>query len=96
MNKTKIESFSNLTFYPMTVPNVGCIATGTLASGYDITVTGGNNGQAADGVNTFLVEVVGNNTEPPRVVVKKNMEPGEIALLIEHHRRNSLRKKRRR
>ena len=95
MNKQTIESLANLKFYPMTVPNTGCIAQGTLASGYQLTVTGGNTGQAADGVDTYLVEVVGTKTEPPRVVVKKNMELGDLALLIEHHRRNGARMARR-
>ena len=91
MNKQTITSLANLKFYPMTVPNTGCIAQGTLSSGYELTVTGGNTGQAADGVDTFLVEVLGTKTEPPRVVVKKNMELGDLALLIEHHRRNASR-----
>ena len=92
-----IKSFANLTFHAMPVPNTGCIATGTLVSGYDITVTGGNVGQAADGVNNYLVEVVDPRAKPaPRVVTKKNMEPEELSLLIEHHYKNRHKQRRRR
>ena len=83
----------------MTAPNIGCVATGKLSSGFDITVTGGNTGQFADGVETFLVEVrdprIKHNDEP-KVVTKRNMNPEELALLIEHHYKNRFRKPRRR
>jgi hypothetical protein len=93
MNKTDtIESFSNLIMYPMTMPNTGCVATGTLASGCNITVTGGNTGQAADGVENFLVEVV--DTKQDKVITKKNMHRDELSLLIEHHYKNRNRKRR--
>lgn len=98
MKINNIESFANLTFYPMTAPNTGCIATGKLSSGLDITVTGGNVGQHADGIEMFLVEVTDgrdNNTEP-RIVTKRNMNSDEISLLIEHHYKNRFRKPRRR
>lgn len=93
MNKP-IVSFSNLIFHAMTVPNTGCIATGTLSSGYQITVTGGNTGQVADGVNNYLVEVVDPKNKPePLIVTKKNMEREELSLLIEHHYRNRHKKR---
>ena len=82
----------------MTAPNIGCIATGKLCSGLDITVTGGNAGQHADGVEMFLVEV-SDNRDPksePRVVTKRNMNSDEISLLIEHHYKNRFRKIKRR
>ena len=73
----------------MQVPNTGCIATGKLSSGYDITITGGNTGRAADGHETFLVEVVDDSTkESPRIITKKNMSKDELTMLIEHHYRN--------
>lgn len=91
MNKTNtINSFANLVMYPMTVPNTGCVATGTLPSGLSITVTGGNKGQQADGVENFLVEVVDPKTE--HIVTKKNMHREELSLLIEHHHKNRFRK----
>lgn len=81
----------------MSVPNVGCIATGKLASGLDITVTGGNHGQAANGVDTFLVEVVDDKSkESPRVFTKKNMCREELSLYIEHHYRSRNRRRKRR
>lgn len=99
-NKTPgIVSFANLKFYPMTAPNTGCIATAKLSSGFDITVTGGNVGQHADGVETFLVEVKdprGPYKDDPKIVTKRNMNSDEISLLIEHHYRNRFRKPRRR
>lgn len=82
-----IQTFSNLIFHAMPVPNVGCIATGKLNSGYDLTVTGGNHGQAADGVESFLVEVNDNSREQPRTLVKKNMTRDDLTFYIEHHRR---------
>ncbi len=90
MNKTNdyIVSLNNLVFYPMTAPNSGCIAAGKLSSGFDITVTGGNTNQHANGIDNYLVEVSdsrGRYSEEPRVITKRNMEPGELALLIEHH-----------
>jgi len=92
-----IKSFANLTFHAMPVPNTGCIATGRLVSGYSITVTGGNIGQAADGVNNYLVEVIDTYNKPePRIVTKKNMEQEELCLLIEHHYKNRFRNYRRR
>jgi hypothetical protein len=97
--KTDIVSFSNLIFYPMTAPNTGCIANGVMSSGFNITVTGGNTGQHADGVETFLVEVRdhrGQHKEDPKIVTKRNMNSDEISLLIEHHHRNRFRKPRRR
>ena len=84
-----IETFNMLTFYPMTVPNTGCIATGRLARGCTLTVTGGNMNQQADGLNTFLVEVVDHRGKEPRVVTKRNMSNDDLAFLIEHHRKNS-------
>lgn len=73
----------------MPVPNTGCIATGKLVSGYDITVTGGNTGQAADGFTNFLVEVVDDvRKDSPRVFTKKNMSRDDLAMLIEHHYKN--------
>ena len=101
--KKKIEtnnivSFANLVFYPMTTPNTGCIASGKLSSGFDITVTGGNTGQHADGVENFLVEVRdtrGKFKEEPKIVTKRNMNVEELSLLIEHHHRNRFRKPRR-
>jgi hypothetical protein len=90
-----IESFANLIMYPMPVPNTGCIATGKLTSGFDITVTGGNTGQAADGHETFLVEIVDDaSKDDPRIITKKNMSRDDLALLIEHHYKNRFRKRR--
>ena len=90
-----IESFANLIMYPMQVPNTGCIATGKLPSGFDITVTGGNTGQAADGYETFLVEIVDDaSKDEPRIFTKKNMSRDDLAMLIEHHYKNRFRKKR--
>lgn len=88
--KHTINSFANLVMYPMTVPNTGCIATGKLPSGLDITVTGGNTGQQADGIENFLVEVV--DTKTDNIVTKKNMHRDELSLLIEHHYKNRHRK----
>lgn len=99
MNKTKqINSFSNLNFYPMTAPNIGTIAQGVLTSGFDITVTGGNNGQHADGIEMFLVEVRdsrGRYSEDPKIVTKRNMHREELSILIEHHLKNRYKKRRR-
>jgi hypothetical protein len=99
MNKTKqINSFNNLNFYPMTAPNIGTIAQGVLSSGYNITVTGGNNGQHADGIETFLVEVCdtrGRHAEEPKIVTKRNMHREELSILIEHHYKNRNRRPRR-
>lgn len=95
MNNT-IKSFSNLVFHAMPVPSIGCIATGQLESGYDMTITGGNHGQAADGVDTFLVEVADTRGETPRVLVKKNMSRDDLAFYIEHHSRRKPRRNRRR
>ena len=98
MNKN-INSFNNLVFYPMSQPNVGCIATGKLASGYNITVTGGNHGQKADGVDTYLVEVsepTGKGDQPPRVVTKRNVDTDGLRSIIEQHYRNRNRTFRRR
>lgn len=86
-----LTSISNLIMYPMTVPNTGCVATGVLASGLNITVTGGNKGQAADGVENFLVEVTDPKTD--YTVTKKNMHREELALLIEHHYKNRNRRR---
>ena len=75
----------------MTAPNIGCIASGTLSSGFDITVTGGNVGQHADGIETFLVEVSdsrGQYKDEPKITTKRNMNSDEVSLLIEHHYRN--------
>jgi len=94
MKSNTINSFSNLCFHAMDAPNTGCIATGELSSGYKITVTGGNVGQAASGLYDFLVEVVDTRGEEPRIVTKKNMEMEELAILIEHHRKNQKRRKR--
>lgn len=94
----KIKSFANLTFYPMTQPSVGCIATGVLESGLNITVTGGNHGQQADGVDTYLVEVSdtrGKHKEEPKIVTKRNMVTDDLRSLIEHHFRNRNRVRRR-
>ena len=94
-NNNTVVSFANLVFHPMPVPNTGCIATGKLSSGYDLTVTGGNTGQAADGHTTFLVEIVDDATkETPRVYTKKNMTRDDLAMLIEHHYKNRNRKRR--
>ena len=63
------------------------------------TVTGGNTGQHADGVELFLVEVSDprdKQNDKPRVVTKRNMNREELSLLIEHHYRNRFRKPRRR
>ena len=88
-----IETFSNLTFFPMTVPNTGCIAEGKLLSGCDITITGGNVNQQADGFNTFLVEVVdARGKGEPRTITKRNMSKDDLSFLIEHHRRNKFRR----
>lgn len=90
-NEPEIVSFSNLVFYPMTTPNIGCIASGKLSSGFDITVTGGNTGQHADGVENFLVEVRdsrGKFKEEPKITTKRNMNVEELSLLIAHHYRN--------
>lgn len=101
MKSDTIKSFHNLVFHAMPVPNTGCIATGTLTSGFDITVTGGNTGQMADGIDQFLVEVVDSkikhpDTGEPKLVTKKNMSRDELSLLIEHHYKNRNRRKRRR
>ena len=89
-----IESFANLVFYPMTAPNTGCIATGKLVSGYDLTVTGGNVGQHADGIEEFLVEVSETNKQGDvKVVTKRNMNQDEVGLLIEHHHRNRFKRR---
>jgi len=90
----QIVSRSNLIFYPMTAPNTGCIAVGKLTSGFDITVTGGNVGQHADGVESFLVEVVDNKYEEPRIVTKRNMNNEELSLLIEHHLKSRFKRRR--
>ena len=82
----------------MTAPNIGCIANGKLTSGFDITVTGGNVGQHADGIDTFLVEVSdsrGEFKDNPKITTKRNMNSDELSLLIEHHYRNRFRKSRR-
>lgn len=97
-----INTFSNLVFHAMPVPNVGCIATGKLTSGYDITVTGGNHGQAADGVESFLVEVIDAKSKSrdgevtSRILVKKNMSRDDLTFYIEHHRRRKPRRHHRR
>lgn len=90
-----IVSFANLVWHPMQVPNTGCIATGKLSSGLDITVTGGNTGQAADGHETFLVEVVDSRSKEPKTITKKNMSRDDLTFLIEHHHKNRFRKPRR-
>jgi hypothetical protein len=96
-NNNTIESFANLVFHPMPVPNTGCIATGKLVSGYDLTVTGGNTGQAADGHTTFLVEIVDDaRKESPRVFTKKNMTRDDLTMLIEHHYKNRYKRRRQR
>ena len=78
----------------MPVPNTGCIATGKLSSGYDITVTGGNTGQAANGHETYLVEIVDDSRkETPRIMTKKNMTHDDLVMLIEHHHKNRFRKR---
>ena len=88
--KNTISSFGSLMFSAMQVPNTGCIAQGSLSSGCEITVTGGNIGQQADGCKTFLVEVVDTRRkEEPRVVTKRNMSMDDLAFLIEHHRKNA-------
>lgn len=96
-NDKTINSFANLVFHPMVVPNTGCIAQGVLSSGYNITVTGGNTGQQADGVENFLVEVTDSSRldedESPKIITKRNMHRDEISLLIEHHYRNRNRKR---
>ena len=82
----------------MTQPSVGCIATGVLHSGLNITVTGGNHGQQADGINTYLVEVAdhrGKYQEEPKIVTKRNLSTDDLRALIEHHWRNRNRVKRR-
>jgi hypothetical protein len=92
-----ITSFSNLTFYPMTAPNIGTIAEGMLTSGYQITVTGGNTGQHADGIENFLVEVKdirGKLSDEPKIITKRNMHSEELAILIEHHYRNQYKRRR--
>ena len=96
-NNNNIVSFSNLVFYPMTAPNTGCIATGKLSSGYDITITGGNASQHANGVEEFLVEVSETNKAgDTKVYTKRNMHRDEISILLEHHYKNRFKKKRRR
>jgi hypothetical protein len=95
-NQDQIVSFANLVFHPMVVPNTGCIAQGTLSSGYNITVTGGNTGQQADGVENFLIEITdssGRNTETPKIITKRNMHRDEISLLLEHHYKNRNRRR---
>ncbi len=93
-NNKNIESFANLTFYPMTAPNTGCIATGKLVSGYDLIVTGGNVGQHADGVEEFLIEVSETNKQGDvRVITKRNMNQDEVCLLIEHHNKNRFKRR---
>jgi hypothetical protein len=94
MKSNLIESFANLCFHAMDAPNTGCIATGKLSSGYNITVTGGNVGQAATGLHDFLVEVTDTRGDETRVVTKKNMELEELSLLIFHHYKNRNRKRR--
>ena len=82
----------------MSQPNVGCIATGTLASGYNLTVTGGNHGQKADGAETYLVEVTEPTKTPdaePRVVTKRNVDLYGLRSIIEQHYRNRNRFKKR-
>jgi hypothetical protein len=79
----------------MTVPNTGCIATGKLATGYDIVVTGGNAGQAADGVDTFLVEVTNRKSaDSIKTYVKKNMSQDDLTMFIENQYRRGNRKPR--
>ena len=81
----------------MTQPSVGCIATGVLSSGLNITVTGGNHGQQADGVNNYLVEVSdtrGKFKEEPKIVTKRNLSQDDLRALIEHHYRNRNRPRR--
>jgi hypothetical protein len=95
-NQEQIASFANLVFHPMVVPNTGCIAQGKLVSGYNITVTGGNTGQQADGVENFLVEITdssGRNSEIPKVITKRNMHRDEVSLLLEHHYKNRNRRR---
>ncbi len=95
-NQDQIASFANLVFHPMVVPNTGCIAQGTLSSGYNITVTGGNTGQQADGVENFLIEITdtsGRNAETPKIITKRNMHRDEVSLLIEHHYKNRNRRR---
>lgn len=97
-NQKSIVSFANLVFHPMVVPNTGCIAQGKLSSGYDITVTGGNTGQRADGIENFLVEIVDttkmSEEGDARVITKRNMHRDDISLLLEHHHKNRNRKRR--
>ena len=95
MKSNKISSFANLTFYPMTSPNTGCIATGKLPSGYDLTITGGNLGQYADGSELYLVEVSQTNpkTDETNVFTKRNMTREELSILIEHHVKNRFKKR---
>ena len=87
--KNTVESFDSLVFFPMTVPSTGCIATGRLPTGHDITVTGGNTNQQADGHSTFLVEVI----KRDKVIIKRNVSRDELAFIIEHYRRAVSRKK---
>ena len=97
-NQKPIVSFANLVFHPMVVPNVGCIAQGKLSSGYDITVTGGNTGQRADGIENFLVEIVDTTRKSEegdaKIITKRNMHRDDISLLLEHHHKNRNRKRR--
>lgn len=96
-NDPGIVSFNNLVFYPMTTPNIGCIASGKLSSGFDITVTGGNTGQHADGAENFLVEVRdsrGRFKDDPKITTKRNMNIEELSLLIEHHYKNRFKRAR--
>ena len=98
-NKVKpnqINSFNNLTFFPMTVPNTGCIAEGVLAGGFNIVVTGGNTGQQADGYQTFLVEISdrrGKFKDSPKIITKRNMDIDGLRITIEHHYRNQSRRR---
>lgn len=80
----------------MTAPSTGCIATGKLVSGYNLTVTGGNVGQYADGSELYLVEVSETNskTEETKVFTKRNMTREELSILIEHHYKNRFKKRR--
>lgn len=98
MNKdqNQIVSFANLVFHPMVVPNTGCIAQGVLSSGYNITVTGGNSNQQADGIENFLIEITdtsGKHTDDPKIITKRNMHRDEISILIEHHYKNRNRRR---
>jgi hypothetical protein len=82
----------------MTQPSVGCIATGLLSSGLNITVTGGNHGQQADGIDNYLVEIAdhrGRFKEEPKIVTKRNLSTDDLRAMIEHHHRNRNRSRRR-